>query len=333
MKKNTKIAVAVLSVIMAVCVAVCVVTSVKLYDALNLEKIYEEYTDVIEEAQQYSQNSTENAEKLYLAILSNESITTKEKKELEAYIQYFVDNKYIDCEHVCNKLSAFTITENDPSLLDMGISAEYKPENSITFATEEDRAFSLSHEIHHCIENENLDYEYYGWFGEGFTGLVNYEYFDHLADNFNIQTFFVRGLCEIVGAEVLFEVSATGDATILDNALMQCGVDEEKIQEAFTLFTELKDKESYNGVVTAEEKFEAVWLLLDMYNIANNYPENITASFCGAIDSMFFEEELDYYYINSAKRDVSDAYQGYVPQSNIDVTYQIIVNDAQGLSD
>ena len=108
-----------------------------------------------------------------------------------------------------------------------------------------------------------------------------------------------------MGAEVLFEVSATGDATILDNALMQCGVDEEKIQEAFTLFTELKDKESYNGVVTAEEKFEAVWLLLDMYNIANNYPENITASFCGAIDSMFFEEELDYYlkYVKDALKD------------------------------
>lgn len=328
MNKKSKIAITVLSVILAVCIVLLVVTSVKLYEEISLEMIYKEYPDVIEEAQQHSPNSTGNAEKLYLAILSNESLTTKEKKELEAYIQYFVDNKYIDCDHVCNKLSSFTVTENDPSLLDLGISAEYKAENTITFATDEDRAFSLSHEIHHCIENENLDYEYYGWFGEGFTGLVNYEYFNKLADNSNMQTFFVRGLCEIVGCDVLFEVSATGDATILEDALMQCGINEEKIQEAFTLFTELKDKESYNGMATAEEKFEAVWLLLDMYNVANNNPENITASFCDAVDAMFFDQEMGYYYINSSKNEISDAYQGYVPQTNIDVTYKIAVEDA-----
>lgn len=326
MKKNVKITIAILSVVVAALIAVCISVSIKRNETISLESVYEYYPDVLKKAEKNSQNSAENAEKLYNAILANESITPKEKKHLTSYIQYFVDNKYIDCDHVCDKLASFTITENDPSLLDLGISAEYKEENSITFANDEERAYSLSHELHHCIENENLSYEYYGWFGEGFAELVIYEYFNQEASGWGIQTFFVRGLCEIVGPEVLFKVSATGDITVLENALAEKGINQKTAQEAFELFTQLKDGESFNGVLTEEQKFEAVWKLVELYNIANDYPDDITYSFYMAVGQMYGDMygSFDHYYLNSAKTNKSYWQQRHVPQTKLEELYNDI---------
>ncbi len=330
MKKRTKIIIAVLSVVPIICIAVGSICLFSFRESIAMSALYANSSQILGDIEENQNESTENAEKLYDAILANESITAKEKKTLANYIQYFVDNKYIDCEYVCNKLATFTITPNDPALLDDGISAEYKSENSITFANDEEREFSLSHELHHCIESENLSYDYYGWFGEGFTCLVNYEYFDVVADSCNTQTFFVRGLCEIVGPEFLFELSATGDISVLENALVERGIDEIAIAEAFALFTQLKDDESYMGVLTDEQRFEAVFVLLDMYNVAYDYPENITYSFYKAVEEFVGvnSEEYCYYYLNSTKREESDWNEQYVPQTTLDTLYEDLIDCA-----
>lgn len=243
------------------------------------------------------------AEALYYAILSNDSLTTDEKNKLSNYIQYFIDNKYINHNHVYDKLLKFKITTEDPSLLDYGIGATYNDDNSITFATPEEREYSLSHEIFHCIENENLSYEDYAWFIEGYVCLLNYEYFNMEYDGNNMKSNFIRCLCEIVEPDVLFMVSASGDINPLVNALNEKGIDNEKIEKLFDLCKEYNLMDALGEQNLKEICTEIVVCFIDMYNTIYNNPDYVSDSFFHSL--LKIKEETsdiyDYYYFNSNK--------------------------------
>ncbi len=295
MKKNTKKTLQIISWVLTISLILCSVSLIVLYKTGTL------FSGMVKLS--VEGEVTENVEELYSAMLYNDSFTFSERVRLLKFNQYFVDNKYIECERVCRKLASFTVTENDPSLLDEEIAATYTEEgNYITFATDEDREYSLPHELHHCMENENLSYADYGWFSEGFTSLVTYEYFGETGDGANVLSFFIRGLCEIVGSDVLFEVSARGDINILKKALMERGIAEETVEDAFAVFYKIWMNNSYGSIATPKQKIESVKILERMYDIANGYPENITLSFVESAESMIMENgNLDHYYLNSAK--------------------------------
>ncbi len=245
---------------------------------------------------------TQNAEKLYSAILYNDSFTLTEKIKMLKFNQYFADNKYIECDRVSKKIASLTI-KNDPSLIEEGISGTYTAEgNFLTFATNEDRRCALAHELHHCMQNENLSYEEYGWFIEGYTNLITYEYFDETDVGVYMLPFFVRGLCEIVGSDVIFQTDAKGDIDILKKALTDKGVPEKTVEEAFSVFYDLWESDSYGSEVTPKQKVEAIKILQEMYDISSDYPEDITETFYIAAQTMICGEGEPIYYLNSAKK-------------------------------
>ncbi len=280
---------------------------------------YNKYIRVVEEIENSQNADTYNARKLYERLLANESLTFNEKKELTRFIQYFVDNQYIDCDYVCNKLINFVVNENDPALLDDGIGAAYYEDNSITFATEEERQHSLAHELHHAIENKNLDYEEYGWFSEGFTCLVIAEYFNG-DDTINSQAFFIRALAEFVGSDILFQVSANGDMDILISALVECGINQKDINKLFNMFKQLKEIESYNSMSIVDERIEVAQFIVDLYCTTYNC-EEITDSLYSSIVVFLYQsdENFEYYYLNSTLKNCYDT--SYVSLDELEDTY------------
>jgi len=104
---------------------------------------------------------------LYYALLSNDSLAKEEKEKLTGYIQYFIDNKYLDYEYVYSKLSLFRITPNDKTLLENDMAGIYTSNNNtLTFANDSYRSYAMSHEIFHGEDKsgELLSYADYAWF-------------------------------------------------------------------------------------------------------------------------------------------------------------------------
>lgn len=293
MKNGKRKALIIISWVLTGCLLLCSAGLVVLYKTGALYSAMLDYSVAGE--------VTPNAEKLCNALLSNDSLTFVEKARMMKLNQYFVDNKYIDCDRVCEKLATVTITENDPDLADEGISGAYYEDNSMTFATMRDRWTSLNHELCHSIQNEALPYGEYGWFVEGYNCLVVYEYFGNVSNNDNIMVKFVQCLCEIVGSDVLFQTDAKGDIDILKKALTDKGISEETVEEAFNIFYELWQSNSYGGTATDKEKVKAVRILVEMYDVANNYPEDIPESFYNVAYSIIYMSEASVYYFNSAE--------------------------------
>lgn len=283
-----------------------------------------EYQEVLNSIKGNKNINRKKAEVLYYAILQNDSLTQKEKKELSNYIQYFIDNKYIDYEHVFNKLLKFTITKDNPALLDQGIGASYNEGNSITFAGPEERKYLLTHEMLHCIESEKLPYEKYSWFIEGYDCTVNYEYFDNEFDGHNMKTNFIRCLCELVDPDVLFKVSAIGDINPLVCALTEKGVDTEKIQNLFNLCEEYCLVEaSGNGDLKAIGA-EIVICFADMYNIIYDNPDYVSDAFVHSLLKIKVEVDdiYNYYYFNSDKTKKNKKKQYNRTQDELFVIYE-----------
>lgn len=245
------------------------------------------------------------AKALYYAIENNSSLKYKEKEELKNFILYFIDNPYIEHEQVFNNLMSFVVNKNNPALLDEGISAEYLSNNSITFANNNQRKFALSHELGHCIEGKGLEYEYHAWFGEGVNCLINYEYFGHYADGNNMKTNFIRALCEIIGPDVILKSSAKGEIGYIGAALVEKGIDIEKINNLTRLFQEYNDLEYLEPERIPEISNEIINLLIEMYNIAYSEPEIVSENFYRILEKISnpsIEEDFDYYYFNSIKK-------------------------------
>ena len=269
--------------------------------------------------------NVQQAKELYEVLLYKECLTSDEKKELANFIQYFVDNKYIETDRVYDKLISFTVNENDPSLLDEGIGAAYYEDNSLTFADNENRKLSLSHELHHAIENEKLDYGEYEWFIEGFTSLVTFEYFGNTHDSKNSEAFLVRSLCEFVDADVLFNVSAKGDINILISALENCGLKSSDIEQLFKKFKQLTVSESNTSTSTIEERIDVAQFIVNLYCDVNNCNE-VSDSLFNAIELFLYQnsDTFDYYYLNSTLKNSGVNSYAFIPLEKLDELY----NDA-----
>ena len=148
MKKNKKLVIIIISVVLVLTLLLCASGALLVFGlykytdvldflipakAVTSEDVDFEYQETLNGLYTTDESDVERARVLYGAILSNESLTNEEKKELTKFMQYFADNKYIDCDRVSYKLSSFIIAPNDPSLIEQGISAEYLEENKITF--------------------------------------------------------------------------------------------------------------------------------------------------------------------------------------------------------
>lgn len=242
---------------------------------------------------------------LYSNILENPSLLESEKKTLENFCQYFLDNRYLDHENVCRKLSSFIINENDETLLEENIGATYYDDNSITFATQADRDNSLAHELFHCIENKELSYEEYAWLIEGYTCVLNYEYFDNDFDGNNMKANFVRALCEIVNPNVLFEVSAKGNINYLVEALKEKGISEKDINELFDLCKNYNYVDSFSYEDTKEICVNIADCLVKMYNTAYSESNSVSNLFYNNLERIIdpnITTPYNYYYFNGSKK-------------------------------
>lgn len=258
---------------------------------------------------------------LYYALLSNEYLTTEEKKVLAGYIQYFIDNKYLDYEYVYNKLSSFKINPNDESLYENGNAGIYtRADNSITFANDSERDYAISHEIFHAEDKsgELLSYSDYAWFIEGLVCVLNYEYLNDKDNAKNIKAYFIRLLCELVDPDILLQVRSTGNMNILINALKDKGVHKEDTLELFKLFNDYnflkKEERTINGAVNdinEKLKIQISIKLIEIYNTVYNTPDTIKPIYreymwqiqSDGIPVIGLErEDIYYYYFNSQKK-------------------------------
>ncbi len=270
---------------------------------------YYNYMLVITKIELTQDVDTQNARMLYECLLSKDCLSNKEKIELAKYIQYFIDNKYLDVKKVHKKLHSFTVTDNDPTLIDEGLGATYNEDNSITFADESYREVLLSHELHHTIENEKLDYIDYAWFCEGFTCLVTAEYFNAIGSE-NAKTFFVRALADFVGTDILFQVSAKGDINILVSALLDRGISESDINKLFGMFKKYNDDETFNPHTPIETKVEIAEFIVDLYcsYCADNYfelPDSLYQTITAFLND---SEDFDYVYLDSTHKDFDETF-------------------------
>lgn len=204
---------------------------------------------------------------LYYALLQNEYLTKEEKEKLTGYIQYFIDNKYLDYGYVYNKLSSFIIKEDDETLLSEGIAGTYNQmDNSLTFGGKSSRDYSMSHEVGHSEDkflylNSSVDYK---WFTEGLTDLLSYEY-NNTTIAYDAEVTFCRILCEFVGSDILFETRAKGDINILVNALVNRGIEKEKVDELFALFNDYRWERKEENPDFDSLKIKIIDLLRDCY--------------------------------------------------------------------
>lgn len=208
------------------------------------ESVYFLKDESLQATKEFIKNSNMDEKKAYLlyyALISNDSLTEKEKKDLSPYIQYFIDNKDLNYEYVYDKLNSFCVKPNDPSLLEEGIAGFYtEDDNSFTFATNEERNYALSHESLHseAMKGDSITYDEYAWFIEGLTCAINYEYFNEPVDGTDMKTVFIRTLCELIEPSILLKTRNTSDINILINALINKGLNEEEINELFTAFND-----------------------------------------------------------------------------------------------
>ena len=267
----------------------------------NDEKLEEK----INEIRKNNGNSKKIACILYSNLLENKGLLDSEKKNLEKFCQYFVDNKYLDYENVCRKLATFIINENDESLLEENIGAAYYEDNSITFATQAERDNSMPHELFHCIENENLSYEEYAWFIEGLVCTLHYEYFNNELDGNYMQVNFIRALCEIVDPDVLFKVSATGEMEHLIEALKKKGISEKKITQFCSLCKDYQCADSLGSEGKDEICIDIADCLVDMYVAAYNDTDSVSDLFYNILERITdpsITTPYDYYYFNGSKK-------------------------------
>lgn len=258
---------------------------------------------------------------LYYALLSNEYLTTEEKEKLTGYIQYFIDNKYLDYEYVYRKLYFLIVNPNDETLLEDGVAGIYNQDNnSMTFANDSSRDYAISHEIFHAEEKsgELLSYSDYAWFIEGLACVLNYEYLNDKDDAKNIKAYFIRLLCELVDPDILLQVRSTGNMNILINALKDKGVHKEDTLELFKLFNDYnflkKEERTINGAVNdinEKLKIQISIKLIEIYNTVYNTPDTIKPIYreymwqiqSDGIPVIGLErEDIYYYYFNSQKK-------------------------------
>lgn len=269
------------------------------------------YDESFKESIEAIKNSNIDEKKAYLlyyAILSNQSLMEEEKEEFKGYIQYFVDNKYLDYEYVYEKLDSLYIK---PINKDLNSAGSYNLKgNFISFDTIDARKIALTHETFHAEDKsgELLLYGDYAWFIEGLTSVLNYEYFNKKDDGYDEKSAFIRIMCQFVGADVLFETRAKGDINILISALVNKGLLKEEIQRMFYLINEYNFAENKYSLETSYIISELYKKLFESYNIINENPDFVDPlfyDFLCDIDNPYILPETDttknIYFFNTSK--------------------------------
>lgn len=259
------------------------------YKAMKARSITED--ENLKEAIEYIKNSDIDEKKAYLlyyALIANEDLTKEEKKNLSGYIQYFLDNKYLDYERIYRKFSSFLILPDDPDLFgdENLIGGVYKHrDNTLTFTSQEGRNFALGHETGHAednlLETEHnlLETEHYDftWLIEGLTALLDYEYKDGPTETYDIEVTFCRILCEFIDPDVLLETRAKGDINILINALLDKGLSSTDVNHLFYSFGKINH--ARKAEYLDEEKATTIGLLKRIYRKINKSSSKINPTF------------------------------------------------------
>lgn len=248
---------------------------------------------------------------LYYAILSNHNLTHEDKVILKGFINYFIDNKYIDYQYLYNKLATLKIDKINSEL---GAAGTYNLlKNKLSFDSKEARKKALTHETLHSEEKDSiyLSYEDYAWFIEGLTSVLNYEYFDAYDDGYDYKADFIRILCLLVGPDVLFKVRATGDIDALVNEFINKGIEKEKVQKMFYLINKMNFT-SNTAPEVLDIELELRKILLESYNVIYNNPKFVNPLFYIYYDNVFnnyyfkdppSENEIkNIYFFNSQKK-------------------------------
>lgn len=267
----------------------------------------EDFKDVIDSIKN-SNMDEKKAYLLYYALLSNDSLTEEEKKNLTGYIQYFIDNKYLDYEYVYNRLSNLKV---GPINKDLGAAGTTNLQyNTINFDSEESRKTCITHEIFHLEDKSGkiLSYGDYAWFLEGLTSVLNYEYFDRKDDGYDFKADFIRILCLFIGSDKLLETRATGNIDILIDALIEKGIEKEKIEEMFYLLNKYNFEENKTSIESGKLIFEVQKILFECYNIIYNNPEFINPLFYNYFSQMgnpyiqpSYKTDENIYFFNKRK--------------------------------
>lgn len=271
---------------------------------------------------------------LYFALLENQYLTDAEKESLTSYIQYFIDNKYLDYEYIYNNFSTFFIPFNYKNLFknENIIGGQYNSLfNYIIFTSQKGRKISISHEIYHA-EDKIIKFEDNSsciWFIEGLTALLDYEYNDMLPFSYKEEVTFCRILCELVGSDVLFETRAKGNINILINAFINKGFERQEIINLFDLFNEFSIEKRKENISLNELKIEIIQTLKNMYLKINENKKYVSPIFyqyivCIAESSAGFNLDefiFDKYYFNSLKKDTVPITKGVNMDEN---TYELV---------
>lgn len=287
----------------------------------------------IKETIEYIKNADIDEKKAYLlyyALLSNETLSSKEKLSLKNAIKYFCDNEYVDYEYIYNQFLKIQIIEKNAKFPNTTISSTCTKEftkNENVFSTkiklgDEDDLF---HEfvMHGASKNYSCS-----WIEEGFASIIDAEYNNGITTNYKgnidvypVETNVIRFLCELMGKEkgreCFFKIAAgklDGKENALDLLscyLQEIGIPDYLIQK---LYAKMDEFSSYRGknldfleyIEVSEIRKAITGILSKMYYesiYVNKYDESINSLYLSRIiDSSYTYLSSDkFYYFNYEK--------------------------------
>ena len=213
---------------------------------------------------------TKKAYILWDGIIHNDNLSSKDIENIKGYIQYFIDNKYLNYEYVYNQLSTIKLIVDSKT----SSNASYDRENNtMVFESDSSRDKCIGHEFAHSEDYSGsiLNGNNYVWLIEGLNSILNYEYNNATTDAWDIKAYFIRILCELIDSDVFFKVRATGNVDLIINELENKGLSKTQINELFdivnnfnkTYFIEKKQlKEDINPI-----KIQLIDKLREAYNV------------------------------------------------------------------
>lgn len=239
---------------------------------------------------------------LYYAIISNYNFKKEEKKALSAYINYAIDNKYLNYENVYNSFTNLSIKRN----IDLGnnIVGQYNGYNEIRLSNKADSS-TLFHELCHSDKGGNLPL----WFEEGITELISNEYYDSISGVYCLNKNVIRILCEIIGKEdardLFFQIEGTGNFNLLTEVLIKKGIDKKLCEELYDALEEYHYYQSNNELKTKGASIIStkvrgcLSIMFDTTHSNSNYGNGVVDKLLTSIDINL--DEYKFYYLNSKK--------------------------------
>ncbi len=241
---------------------------------------------------------------LYYSLISNFILEEDVKKEVRNYINYAIDNPYIDYQYIYEEfrkvISKKVLGFEDPSVL-----GNYNHDTHVM--KYKDINVTL-HELLHADSKDSMT----SWFEEALTALIDDEYND--AKNTYSYPFLkniLRILCEIIGKErardVLFICEKEGNINLLKEELYKLNISGEEVSDLLGKLDKYASKLRTNYLYDNTEDLKIlekeIRSILAYFYIKTNGEENKPFEF--VLDYFYFDI-LDLnidkiYYLNSNK--------------------------------